>query len=59
MIHEEAEPEFFDVEKILEHKKVGGVLRFKNQWRGYPVDESTWEGVESFLSGLNEVWKKY
>ena len=59
VVDEEAEPEQFLVEKILWHKTVGGKLKFKTCWKGYPHEEATWEGAESFLAGLNTVWKEY
>ena len=39
--------EVFEVEKILAHKKAGG-WRFLTAWKGYALEEATWEPIRSF-----------
>ena len=46
-------------EAILEHKVEKGKLVFKVKWEGSPVEEASWEGAESFVPGVNGVWRKY
>ncbi|CAB0011301.1 unnamed protein product, partial [Nesidiocoris tenuis] len=38
----------FEVEKITAHSKAEDkIVAYKVKWAGYPVEESTWEGVEN------------
>ena len=46
-------------EAVLEHKIHKGKLVFKVKWEGSPLEEASWEGVESFVPGVNGVWRKY
>lgn len=39
--------ELYDVERILERRKVNGKLYYKIKWTGYPLSESTWEPIEN------------
>ena len=32
---------------------------FKTKWEGYGEDETTWEKIGQFVSGINVPWKKY
>jgi hypothetical protein len=35
--------QFYEVEKILDRKKVKGKFQYLIKWKGYPLSESTWE----------------
>ena len=48
----------FIVEEVLEHRVEKGVLMFKTKWEGYGEDETTWEKIGQFFSGVNVPWKK-
>ena len=41
------EEEQYEVEEILEKKKVGGKWKYKIKWVGYSVDQCTWEPMEN------------
>ena len=50
---EDAEPEFFDVERILRWRWSPGQRRKKEYlvlWSGHPIDEATWEPASHFAS---------
>ena len=50
---EDAEPEFFDVERILRWRWSPGQRRKKEYlvlWSGHPIDEATWEPTSHFAS---------
>ena len=49
----------FIVDEVLGHKVEKGVLMFKTKWEGYGEDETTWEKIGQFVSGINVPWKKY
>jgi hypothetical protein len=41
---EEEEEEEFDVERLLDERRVaGGKQEYLVQWKGYPSDANTWE----------------
>lgn len=35
--------EEYEVEKILQHRVINGVTKYKLKWKGYPMSECTWE----------------
>ena len=39
--------EFYEVEKILNHKGYEGNYLYKILWKGYPASEATWEPLEN------------
>lgn len=47
------QPEFYDVEKILDKKKIRGKYKYLIKWKGYPMDQCTWEP----LSNLQTIKK--
>ena len=42
----ESEQEY-EVEEVLEKKRYGRHWRYRIKWKGYPVDESTWEPIKN------------
>jgi transposase InsO family protein len=54
------DPEVYEVQAILNHKFVGHPRRlvFHIFWKGYPIEEATWEPPES-LSGCAELLQAY
>ena len=45
-----AEPDIFNVEKILDHKEEDGMMYFKVRWEGYGAEDDTWESKDNFHS---------
>ena len=39
--------EYYNIEKILDRKKVNGKIHYKIKWEGYPMDQCTWEPLEN------------
>jgi hypothetical protein len=54
---EEEEPEY-EVEAILEKKKVGPKWKYFIKWVGYPHDQNTWEPEEN-LSNVKEMLQEF
>ena len=58
---EEAELGFYNVQKILKHKFQQG-WKFLVWWENFPISNSTWEPIQSFLlpnGSVNSVFKEY
>ena len=43
--------EVYEVERILGHKGEGRKRQFFTQWKGYPMEECSWEPREQFNAG--------
>lgn len=54
---ESGEPEW-EVESILRMKGRGASTRYLVKWKGYPMEESTWEPLEH-LEGAREILKDF
>ena len=39
--------EFYNIEKILDRRKVNGKFEYKIKWEGYPMNQSTWEPMKN------------
>lgn len=58
------EEETFQVEALLDKKKMHGVWRYKVKWQGYPDEECTWEpaknleNVKFMIQEFNKNWKE-
>ena len=50
--------EKYEVEKILNKKKIWGRDKFLVQWKGYTVEADTWEGQEN-LKNAKELIEKF
>lgn len=50
--------EEYNVEKILDKKKVGSTWKYKVKWEGYSDDECTWEPKEN-LRNVNYLIDEY
>ncbi|KAG0056294.1 hypothetical protein BGZ83_005661 [Gryganskiella cystojenkinii] len=49
----------YEVEKILDHQTIrGGHYQFRIKWKGYHVNQSTWESRDA-LEGCQEMLKTY
>ncbi len=57
MEEEEGEPEY-EVESILEKKRVGNKWKYRIKWVGYPLDQCTWEPEEN-LSNVQEMLEEF
>jgi hypothetical protein len=53
----DVEPEW-DVESILRKKGRGASTRYLVKWKGYPMEESTWEPIEH-LRGAQEILEEF
>ena len=53
----EGEPEY-EVQAILRHRGKGAKRQYLILWKGYPLDEATWE-PESHLTHAPEVQEEY
>jgi len=57
-----SEDELYNVEKILDKKKVGGKVLYKVKWEGYDIDQCTWEPLKNLFNVqkfINEYEKKH
>ena len=53
-----AEGEFYNIEKILDRRKVNGKFEYKIKWEGYPMNQSTWEPMKN-LETAKELVEEY
>ena len=60
VVDENAEPDDFEVEEILDHK-IGknGEERYLTHWRGYSKHDATWEPPSSFLHRYSADFVRY
>ena len=40
----------YNIEKVLDRKKVNGRFEYKIKWEGYPLSQSTWEPMKNLLN---------
>lgn len=52
------EESIFEVESIIDKKKVGTKLMYLVKWEGYSKEESTWEPVEN-LENVKEMLEQF
>ena len=50
--------QLYNVEKILDRKKINGKFEYKIKWEGYSIDESTWEPMKN-LETVKELVEEY
>ena len=50
-----SEGEFYNIEKILDRRKVGGRFEYKIKWEGYPMSQSTWEPMKNLETAKDLV----
>lgn len=50
--------EVYEVEKIVGERIVGYKKQYKVQWKGFPIEEATWEPLEN-LKNANEKLREY
>ena len=50
----ELEENFYEVEKILDRRKIKGKFQYLIKWKGYSLSESTWEPI-SHLQYVKEI----
>lgn len=57
----EAEPpkkeKLYEVEEILDFKKIDGVPKYKIHWKGYPKAQATWEPVSNCQQAKTQIKK--
>lgn len=52
------EEEVYKVESILKHRRRGRNIQYYIKWKGYPIDEASWE-PESAFSDDGDMLKIY
>ena len=57
VVEREEIPESYEIEKILDHKKVSGKFKFLVKWKGYNHEDNTWESEDNFDS--KQIINKY
>ena len=53
-----SEGEYYNIEKILDRRKVNGKYEYKIKWEGYPMNQSTWEPMKN-LETAKELVEEY
>ena len=53
-----SEGEYYNIEKILDRRKIGGKFEYKIKWEGYPMSQSTWEPMKN-LETAKELVEEY
>ncbi len=53
-----SEGEFYNIEKILDRRKVHGKYEYKIKWEGYSMNECTWEPMKN-LESAKELVDEY
>jgi len=48
----------YDVEKILDHKRIGSRIHYLVKWKSFDDEHNTWEPISSFNKN-NEILNKY
>ena len=57
---EARESDEYEVEKILKHRvKRDGSMEFLTHWKGYPVEEATWEPPQHFIHRYSAHFVEY
>ena len=52
--------ESYEVEKILQHRKIGGKFQYLVKWAGYSDAECSWTNEEDFVSSdfIRDYWRQ-
>ena len=50
-----SEDAMYNVEKILDRRKVNDRFEYKIKWEGYPMNQSTWEPLENLRTAMELV----
>lgn len=45
----------FEVEEILGKKRKGGVMHYLIKWKGYTIEEATWEPITNLNNTTDKV----
>jgi len=53
-----SEDDEYEVERILDHKRVNGRPFYLVKWEGYYISENTWEPIAN-LTGCHQLVKEY
>ncbi|XP_067946223.1 uncharacterized protein [Watersipora subatra] len=56
---DEEEEEFYEVDKIVDHKTEGKKTFYKVRWKGYSPSQDTWEPQDHLGEGCDEVIAAY
>jgi hypothetical protein len=49
----------FEVYKILDQRTNEGLKEVLVQWRGFEVEEATWEPLDSILEDVPQIYLEY
>ena len=52
-------PDTYIVEELLEKRKTNGKVEIKVKWRGYPMEEATWEPRANLAKDVPAMLKKF
>jgi spore cortex formation protein SpoVR/YcgB (stage V sporulation) len=55
---ENQEEDIYEVEAILDKKKVGSIWKYKVKWTGYSLEDSTWEPLAN-LTNVPELLEEF
>jgi Chromo (CHRromatin Organisation MOdifier) domain len=59
-IDEDALPDEWEVDEIVDHKRDSkGNLLFLTKWKGYPLEDNTWEPTGNFIHRYSSDFVKY
>ena len=50
-----SESDFYNIERILDRRKINGKFEYKIKWEGYPMNQSTWEPMENLMTAKELV----
>jgi hypothetical protein len=50
--------EEYEIDRILDHKKIGRTQYWKVKWKGYPAGQATWE-TKSAFTNAKDIFEEY
>ena len=46
---------FYTIEQIIDRKKFKGKYKYKIKWKGFPIEQCTWEPIKNLQHALGFV----
>lgn len=53
------EGEECEIEEILDKREVNGKIKYKVKWKGFPIEDATWEPIEHFRGDYASLIEEY
>ncbi len=53
------EGEECEIEEILDKREVNGKIKYKVKWKGFPIEDATWEPIEHFRGDYAVLIEEY